>query len=260
MANTLRIAALCWGIVLASTISSARAETLLVFAAQSMADAAHDIAELYQAQTGIEVLVSLGATSTMARQIEARAPANIFISANLQWIEYLQDRQALVPETIVGIAGNQLVLVAPLGERDNSIAEDFSDLPDTLGNDRLAIADPAHVPAGIYAEAALRTLGIWDAVSTKLAPATNVRSALRFVEQGAAPAGIVYRTDAMASSKVEIVHPIPTDAYPPILYQAAVTSEFDTPASREFLSFLQTEAAADVLRGYGFLRPSEAPR
>lgn len=260
MANALRIAMLCWGIALASSSSAAKAETLLIFAAQSMADAVHDIADLFQSETGIDVQISLGATSTMARQIEARAPANIFISASRQWIEYLNDRQALVPETIANIASNQLAVVATLGPEETTIAEDFSDLSDTLGNDRLAIADPMHVPAGIYAEAALRSLGEWERVSTKLAPATNVRAALRFVEQGAAPLGIVYNTDAMATSKVRIVQLIPTNTHPPILYPAAVISEYDTPASREFLRFLQSEAAADVLRGYGFLLPSEASR
>lgn len=251
---------LCWGCLSTWSVAKAGNDTVVVFAAQSMADAITAIARKYQEETGIEVQVSLGASSTMARQIEAYAPANLFISANRDWADYLLDRQALVPDTLVEVASNQLVLIVPADRGDLVLSSGLNSLPDMLGSDRLALGDPAHVPAGMYAETALRNLGLWDQLSDRLAPAANVRAALRFVEQDAAQFGIVYRTDAAAEKNVRIAAEFPQSSHQPILYVAAVTAEQDTPEARAFLTFLQSDAAADVFGGFGFSPPPEAPR
>ncbi len=258
MKKSLRIAMLCWGLPSAWSPAIADGETIVVFAAQSMADAIAEIAEQYAEETGVEVQISLGASSTMARQIEAFAPANLFISANRQWAEYLLDRNALSVETLVEVAGNELVLIVPAHRTDIVLSEGLASLPATLGSERLALGDPAHVPAGLYAEAALRELGVWDQLSDQLAPAANVRSALRFVEEGAAQFGIVYRTDAIAAKNTRIAAEFPEESHQPISYVAAVVVENDTASARAFLAFLQSDTAADVFGRFGFLPPPEA--
>lgn len=248
-----RLAALCCAVlILAGAPGPALADPVLVFAAQSMADAMQEIAGRFGEATGHKVTISLGASSTMARQIEAGAPAELFVSANQQWMDYLSERDAILPDTRTDIAGNRLVLIAPLDGPPVEMAADLAGLPEILGGERLALGDPAHVPAGIYAEAALRNLGLWDRLADRLAPASNVRDALRFVEQGAAPFGIVYATDAAATAKVRVTATFPETSHPPIRYPAALTSIGDTKAARELLAFLTGPEAAEVLAGYGF--------
>lgn len=253
MTRSIGIAALCWSLLFTPVSSTARAETLIVFAAQSLAEVMTDIADGFTAQSGTRVQLSLGASSTMARQIEARAPANIFISANRQWVDYLDERGALVSDSIIDVASNQLVLISGKDWDGTAISDDLANLTIALGNERLALANPAHVPAGIYAQAALIDKGIWADLTDNLAPAANVRAALRFVEQGAAPLGIVYATDALVSAETIVLHTFDDGSHQQILYPAAITAEFDGAAARDFLSYLQGKAAADVLRDHGFI-------
>ncbi|MEM1400423.1 MAG: molybdate ABC transporter substrate-binding protein [Pseudomonadota bacterium] len=245
-------------LIAALVTSTARAETVLVFAAASLAESMTEIADRFAQDTGDEVVVSLGSSSTLARQVEARAPANIFISANQEWLDYLVDRQAVLSETQIPIAQNTLVLVASPDAIINEDDRDLTDITRLLGIGRLAIGDPAHVPAGIYAKEALETLGVWDNVSDRLAPASNVRAALRFVEQSAVRLGVVYRTDAMASKSAQEVAPFPADSHPRIVYPAVITAEGDSKATRAFMKFLSGDDAIEILTSHGFVAPVEA--
>ena len=241
-----------WVVAVWLAAGPALADTVLVFAAQSMAEAIAAAGARFSEETGTEVVVSLGASSTMARQIEAGAPAHLFISANRQWIDYLEERQAVRPETRADIAGNALVLIAGPDAPEAALGEGLSGLPEALGDGRLALGDPAHVPAGQYAEQALRALGLWDRLEGRLAPTSNVRDALRFVEQGAAPFGIVYATDAAASDRVRIAGAFPEYSHAPIAYPAALTMVQGPPAAAELLAFLQGPEAVGIFLGLGF--------
>ncbi len=182
---------------------AARAQGLTVFAAASLTDAMHDVAALWQAAGHPPFRASFAASSTLARQIEQGAPANLFASADEKWMDYLAQRGLIAADTRTDLLGNDLVLIVPADKPTNVIIGPGFDLTTLLGpNGRLSVGDPAHVPAGIYAEQALKKLGMWDKVAPRLAPAADVRSALLLVERGEAPAGIVYATDAAASDRV----------------------------------------------------------
>jgi molybdate transport system substrate-binding protein len=182
----------------ASLACLARAETITVFAAASLGEALDAAARPFEAATGDKVAVSYAASSALARQVEAGAPASLFISADVDWIDYVEKRGLAVPGTRRDLHGNDLVLIAPAGSATSvKIAPGF-DLAAALGDGRLALANPDSVPAGKYAKAALTALGAWQRVEGRIAPAENVRAALALVSRGEAPLGIVYRTDALA--------------------------------------------------------------
>lgn len=231
----------------------ARAQTLTVFAAASLTDAMKDIAELW-VQAGHDApRLSFASSSTLARQIEQGAPANIFASADEQWMDDLARHELIAPDTRHDVLGNDLVLVVPASHPLRLIIGPGLNLPELLGSDgRLAVGDPAHVPAGIYAAQALRKLGLWETVAGRLAATSNVRSALLLVERGEAPAGIVYATDAAASKNVAIAGVFPDNSHDPITYPFAVTKSGDTPGARAFLAFLNTTAAREVWTRRGF--------
>ena len=232
---------------------TARAQQLTVFAAASLTDAMKDISTKW-AEAGHQPLVlSFGSSSTLARQIEQGAPANVFASADEKWMDYLADKKLIAAGTRKDLLGNDLVLVISADKPMHVTINKSFDLMGLLGaNGRLATGDPAHVPVGIYAEQALKALGLWDSVSPRLARTEDVRAALLLVERGEAPAGIVYATDAAASKAVMIAGTFPADSHDPVSYPFAVTKSGDTPEARALLVFLTSAPARAVFAQRGF--------
>ncbi len=230
----------------------ARAADVTVFAAASLTDTLKQIGDAYRRDTGKTVVFSFAASSALARQIEASSGADVFVSADTDWMDYLDSRGLIAHASRVNLLGNRLVLIAPADSRSALVAKPHFDLAGALGEGRLALADPAGVPAGRYAKAALTALGVWDAVAGKTVPAENVRMALAYVARGEAPLGIVYATDANAESKVRVVTVFPDDAYPRIVYPAALTKEAK-PEARVFLAYLSSARAKVIFNKAGFL-------
>jgi molybdate transport system substrate-binding protein len=232
---------------------AARAQELTVFAAASLTDALKDISAEWVKAGHPPLSLSFGASSTLARQIEQGAPANLFASADEKWMDYLVQKKLIAADTRKDLLGNDLVLVVPADTpRHVTIGQGF-DLLGLLGpTGRVATGDPAHVPVGLYAEQALRKLGIWDAVAPRLARTDDVRSALLLVERGEAPAGIVYATDAAVSKAVMIAGTFPDSSHDPVTYPFAVTKAGDTPQARALLDFLSGPQARTVFVQRGF--------
>lgn len=229
--------------------SAAGAQTLTVFAAVSLKDALDEQVQRY----GRPVRVAYGASSTLARQIEQAAPAQLFISADAEWMDYLQARRLIEAPSRVNLLSNRLVLVAPAAA---AVAIDIGPgmpLARFLGTGRLALADPDHVPAGKYARAALQSLGVWGSVAARVARSENVRAALALVARGEAPLGIVYRTDALVEKRVRIVGEFPATSHPPIVYPAARVAGDRTAAAPQFLAFLGSAQARPVWEKHGFI-------
>lgn len=245
-------------VLLAATGSVARGRAadqgaVLVFAAASLKNALDEAIAAYGAATGAKVTASYAASSALAKQIEQGAPAHLFISADLDWMDYLQERDLIVPETRKNLLGNSLVLVAGKDSKvgEATIGQGF-DLAALLGDGRLAVGDVKAVPAGKYAKAALEALGAWGGVQDKLAQAENVRAALALVARGEAPLGIVYRTDAASDPSVRIVGTFPVGSHPPIVYPAAVTKAGEGGGAPDFLRFLLGAAARSAFERQGF--------
>jgi molybdate transport system substrate-binding protein len=232
-------------VALALLEPQARAQNsgVVVYAAASLKDALDDVNAQYQQGGGKAAIISYAASSALAKQIEAGAPADIFISADLDWMDYLDQRHLIETSSRKNILGNELVLVAPKDSTAHvTIAPGFP-LTSLLKGGRLAVADLAAVPAGQYAKAALEKLGVWDSVANSLAPAENVRAALLLVSRGEAPFGIVYRTDAAAEPGVKIVGTFPTDSHPPIIYPAALVAASKNPDAAKFLAYIESAKA-----------------
>ncbi len=225
------------------------AAEVTVFAAASLTAAA---AEVFEGEAGTEVSLSFAASSVLARQIDAGAPADLFLSANRAWMDFLEQRGRIDTATRVDLLANRLAVVAPAGSGLDSveIAGDF-DFPGSFSG-RLALGDPDHVPAGMYAKQALVGLGWWSRLEPRLAPAPDARAALVFVERGACSAGIVYTTDAAASDRVEVAAEIPDSLHEPILYPAAVVAGRDSPQVRAAMARMLSPAAARIFRRHGF--------
>ncbi|ORM67675.1 molybdate ABC transporter substrate-binding protein [Pantoea rwandensis] len=229
------------------------AEKITVFAAASLTNAMQDIAAQYQKKSGVEVVSSFASSSTLARQIEQGAPADLFISADQQWMDYAVDKKSVVENTRYTLLGNDLVLIAPKSDSAKAVTINaHTDWKNLLKGERLAVGDPDHVPAGIYAKEALQKLGAWDTVSPLLAPANNVRAALALVERNESPYGIVYGSDAVASDKVQVVGHFPADSHKPVEYPMAVVKEHQNATVDAFYSYLQGPDAAAVFKQYGF--------
>src|ERR1700680_2586390 len=200
------------------------AKPVTIFAAASLKDALDDVAKNYERDRGVKIVASYAASSALAKQIEQGAPADMFISADLDWMDYLEMRKQIRTESRKNLLSNKLVLIASADSKAKvDIAPNFP-LASLLGNERLAMADPTSVPAGKYGKASLEALGVWKDVGPKVAPAENVRSALALVSRGETPFGIVYRTDALADKKVRIVGEFPDNTHPPIVYPAALSA------------------------------------
>jgi molybdate transport system substrate-binding protein len=250
--NRLKLAAVLTAAALAVAPTAARAQDVLVFAAASLKNALDAIVHSYRGAGGGGVAIAYAASSALARQIEAGAPADIVFLADGEWLDYLAARRLIAASTRADLLGNRLVLVAPAASRAAvDIAPDFP-LAEMLGPGRLAMAASASVPAGKYAKAALEKLGVWDSVRHRLAETENVRAALAFVARGEAPLGIVYASDALAEPKVRIVAGFPAGSHPPIVYPAALTAGTVHPAAAGFLAYLQTPAAKALFARHGF--------
>jgi molybdate transport system substrate-binding protein len=224
---------------------------LIVFAAASLTNALQELGESFDAASGTTVKFSFAASSALARQIENGAPADVFFSADIDWMDYLQTRKLIQNATRRDLLGNRLVLIAPAASTVHlQIAPHFA-LVNALGTGRLATGDPDSVPVGRYARAALTTLGVWSSVEGHIVGAENVRAALTFVERGEAPLGIVYKTDALVDKGVRIVDTFPADTHPPITYPVALTVGAKNGAA-QFADYLRTPTADAVFTKYGF--------
>jgi molybdate transport system substrate-binding protein len=244
---------------LTSPPAFAQEKGLTVFAAASMKNALDDIDAAYTAKSGVKVTASYAASSVLARQIDQGAPADIFVSADTDWMDYATKQKTIKPETRTNLLGNSIVLIAPKDSSIDkvSIAPGF-DLAKLAGTGRIATGDVASVPVGKYAKAALEKLGAWEAVAPKFAMAESVRAALTLVARGEAVLGIVYATDAKVEPGVKIVGTFPADSHPPIIYPVAATTSAGAGAAG-YLDFLRTPAAKAVFEKYGFtflVRPS----
>jgi len=229
------------------------AGTVTVFAAASLKESMDEAAAAYQKATGVAVTTSYAASSTLARQIEQGAPAEVFFSADLEWMDYLQQRDLVRGADRHNLLGNTLVLVAPAHAGTGPVDPATPGaIARALGTDgRLAVGQTATVPAGKYARASLEALGQWDALSPRLAEAESVRAALMLVSRGEAPLGIVYGSDAQAEPKVKVVGTFPATSHPPIVYPVAPLAKA-SPQARAFVQWLQGPAAKDIFRRRGF--------
>ena len=237
----------------AAAPAMAQADEIMVFAAASMTNAMAEIEERFEAATDHDLVVSLAGSSALARQIQQGAPADIFISANPDWMDTLEAEGLVEEGTRFDLLNNSIVLIAAGTEAEPvDIGADL-DLAGLLGGDRLAMALVDSVPAGIYGKAALESLGLWDEVETQVAQADNVRAALAFVATGEAPYGIVYATDAVAEDDVTVIGTFPAETHPPIVYPAADLSNRDTPAESDFLDYLRGPEAREAFERQGFV-------
>jgi len=226
---------------------------VVVFAAASLKNALDDAVAIYGERTAKRVVVSYAATSTLARQIEQAAPADLFFPADVVWMDYLQERGLIRSGSRHTLLGNRLVLIAP---RDSGISIDIApgmDLASGLGTDgHLAMANTDSVPAGRYGKAALASLGAWKSVADRVVHADSVRAALAFVARGEAPLGVVYATDAAAEPKVRVLGAFPGDSHPPILYSVAIAAASRNPDAGAFLDFLLSDDALAAFTRHGF--------
>ncbi len=232
--------------------AAAQARPVLVFAAASLKNALDDIVLQYERETGRKVTVSYGASSALARQIESAAPADLFISADLDWMDHVQARHLIKPSTRANLLGNRLVLVGSKDNRTTIRIGPGLPLLELLGTGRLAMADPKAVPAGKYGRAALESLGIWPAVESRVAAAENVRAALALVSRGEAPLGIVYQTDAAADPNVRVVGTFPESTHPPIIYPAAVVGASTHADASSVLAYLRSAGVRALWEKQGF--------
>jgi molybdate transport system substrate-binding protein len=239
-----------WGA--AFSPATAEDQTLTVFAAASMKNALDDIDTSFTAKTGIKVSASYAASSTLAKQIEQGAPADIFVSADTDWMDYATARKTINESTRSNLLGNSIVLIAPKDSKiDNVTIGQGFDLAKLAGDGKIATGDVKSVPVGKYAKAALEKLGAWQAAEPKFAMAESVRAALTLVARGEAVLGIVYSTDAKVEPGVKIVGTFPADSHPPIIYPVAATSTAK-PEAKQYLDYLHSSAAKAVLEKYGF--------
>lgn len=232
---------------------AAAQETITVFAAASLKNALDDADAAFTKATGIKVTASYEASSALAKQIEQGAPADVFISADLAWMDYADQHKLIKPETRFNLLGNRLVLIAPKESTlDNVAIGQGFDLAKLAGDGRIAVADVAAVPAGKYAKAALEKLGAWATAEPKLAQAVNVRATLALVARNETPVGIVYETDAKIDPKVKVVGIFPDGSYPPVTYPVAAIADSKNGNAARYLAFLRGNAAKAIFEKYGF--------
>jgi molybdate transport system substrate-binding protein len=241
-------------LALAGTPQPAAAQdTLTVFAAASMRNALDEADTAFTKLTGIKVAASYAASSALAKQITQGAPADVYVSANIKWMDYLDQHKLIKSNTRVNLLGNRLVLIARKGSKLDHVAigKGF-DIAKLAGDGRIAVADVKAVPAGLYAKAALESLGAWKAAEPKLAMAENVRAALAYVARGETAVGIVYATDAKIEPGVKIAGVFPEGSHPAITYPMAATAASKNAHVTRYLSFLRTPAAKAIFEKYGF--------
>src|SRR5258707_6630470 len=233
--------------------AKAQEQSLTIFAAASLKNALDDANAAFTKATGTKVVASYEASSALAKQIEQGAPADVFISADLRWMDYVAEHKLIKPDTRINLLGNKLVLIAPTDSKLDHVAigQDF-DIAKLAGDGRIAVADVKAVPAGLYAKAALEKLGAWAAAEQRLAQAANVRASLAFVARGETPIGIVYETDAKVERKVKIIGTFPDGSYPPVTYPVAATADTKKAGVAQYLGFLRSSAAKAIFENYGF--------
>lgn len=238
--------------ILISAPLATKAADITVFAAASLTNALQKAADSYKTKSGQTVALSFAASSVLAKQIEASGGADMFVSADKDWMDYLDNKGLIAHATRRDLLGSHLVLIAPVSSNAQIRIAPRFDIMGALGGGRLAVADPDSVPAGKYAKTALSALGVWNNVVDHLVIAENVRVALAYVARGEAPLGIVYATDAMAESKVKIISTFPDSLHAPIVYPAALTKDA-RPNAQVFLDFLKGPEATDIFTKAGFI-------
>ena len=227
-------------------------EDVVVFAAASTSEAVSALGSAFEKRTGFPVIASFAGSGTLARQIKEGAPADIFISANLPWMDYLDQAELIQQGSLATIASNNLILVAP-SEANLPSPFQFEKFPAILGAGRLAIGNPAHVPAGTYAKASLQSLNLWDKVKNNLVMLPNVRAVLALVDGGEAPFAIIYETDMRLAKNIQLAAVFPRDSHPPISYAMAKIKGNDGHSTDLFYKFVRSEEGREILRRYGFL-------
>ena len=233
---------------------AAEKSEITFFAAASATNALTEIANLYETQGNGKVNLSFASSSTLAKQIDSGAPVQLFLSANQEWMDFLAKNDRLEPDTRADILGNRLVVIVPADSpiKEVTIASGL-DIAALLGADGLlAVADPAHVPVGMYAKTALEKLGLWAQVDGRIAPAKDVRAGMALVERKESPLGIVYGSDAVISDKIRVVGTFPADSHPAIDYPVAVMKGQNTEAAQAFLQFIVASDAKAIWAKYGF--------
>ncbi|HEY6630889.1 MAG TPA: molybdate ABC transporter substrate-binding protein [Rhizobiaceae bacterium] len=238
--------------LLAAAPGAVAQEKVMVFAAASLKNALDAVNAACAADVGGAATVSYAASSALAKQIEQGAPADVFMSADLDWMKYLSDKSLIKADTETKLLGNRIVLVAPADSKAEANIQKGFDLVGLLGDGRLAMGDVKAVPAGKYGKAALEALGVWGSLDGKVAQAENVRAALKLVSTGEAPLGIVYQTDANAEKGVKVVGVFPEDSHPPIVYPVAQTVASKNAKTRAFLKCLQSARAKELFEAQGF--------
>jgi molybdate transport system substrate-binding protein len=226
--------------------------SITVFGAASLTNVLQDLGDAFTKETSIAVKFSFAASSALARQIESGAPADVFFSADVDWMDYLQARNLIQAKSRRDVVGNRLVLIAPADSTIKLKIEPHFPLATALASKPLATGDPESVPVGRYAQAALTNLGVWKEVADHIVRADNVRSALAFVDRGESPLGIVYETDALIDKNVRVVDVFPATSHPPIVYPIALTPAAQAGAAR-FVAYVASPAADAVFKAYGFV-------
>jgi molybdate transport system substrate-binding protein len=230
----------------------AQGKHVVIFAAASLKNALDDIAGQWQHATGKKAVISYAASNTLIKQIEQGAPADVFISADLDWMDYGQQKNLIKPDSRFTLLGNRLVLIAP---KDSSVSANIQpgfDLAALLKGGRLAVGNVEAVPAGKYGKAALEKLGVWNSVKDKIAQAESVRAALLFVSRGEAPLGIVYQTDAAADKGVKVIGTFPANTHSPIIYPIAAVAASTNPGGASYIAYVKSPAAGAVFKKQGF--------
>lgn len=235
-----------------SAPARATADEVVVFAAASLTNALDRVAEAWSAETGHRVVMSYAGSSALARQIQEGAPADIFISASVEWMDAVEASGDVREGSRRDILGNRLVLIAHGRDAPPVTIDENLDLAGMLGDERLAMALVDAVPAGVYGKAALTALGLWDDVEPLVAQSDNVRAALSFVARNEAPLGIVYASDAVVVDDVTVIGVFPEESHPPIVYPASLTAQSDNPLAGAFLDWLTTDKAGEIWREFGF--------
>jgi molybdate transport system substrate-binding protein len=230
----------------------AQSKDVIVFAAASLSNVLDEIGESFRRETGSRVIASYEASSTLAKQIENGVPADLFVSADPEWMDYLEQRKLIKPWSRSDLLGNRLVLIASAFSRIRLRIEPGFSLTAALGDGKLAMADPAVVPAGMYGKAALETLGIWPSLVSRVIAAKNVRAAQLLVARREAPLGIVYATDAKVDPSVRVVGTFPEETHPPIIYPVALTSTSEHPTASALLVYLKCATARAKFQKAGF--------
>ena len=242
-------------LLVASMVAPVRAnEGSYVFAAASTTEALQEAADVFEQQTGHDIKISFAGSSTLAKQIEAGAPVGLFLSANENWVDYLVRKGVIEQNAVAKYLTNQLVVIANAEDMQIPASLKIEALADLAEGQKLSVADPDHVPAGIYAKEALMFLGIWDQVRSKLVRQSNVKGALVLVSRQEAALGIVYRTDALSEPKVRIVAHFPAKSHAPITYVLARVGAEASTAVRQFEAFLKSDKGVAIFEKYGFAR------